>query len=56
MDDGVWNVIQHCWMDNPSKRPMMKHIVKTGMMFTSLQLLLKTLSEVCASEASMDTF
>ena len=54
IDDDVWNVIHHCWMQNPSKRPMMKHIVRADMTFTSLQFLLVTLSEVCASEVSMD--
>ena len=55
VDDGVWNVIHHCWMQNPSKRPTMKHMVRAGMTFTSLHSLLATLSEVCASEALMDT-
>ena len=47
IDDGIWNVIQHCWLQDPSKRPMVKQIVKAGMMFTSLPLLLTSLSEVC---------
>ena len=47
IDDAVWNVIQHCWLQDPSRRPMMKQIVKAGMMFTSLPLLLDALSEVC---------
>ena len=48
IDDGVWNVIQDCWLQDASRRPMMKQIVKAGMMFTSLPLLLASLSEVCA--------
>ncbi|KAF8326236.1 kinase-like domain-containing protein, partial [Amanita rubescens] len=53
IDDGIWNVIQHCWLQDPSKRPMMKQIVKAGMMFTSLPLLLASLSELTVSSGSM---
>lgn len=49
MDDIIWNLVQLCWMHNPSDRPTMELIAEYNMAPSALRLLLATLSEVCAS-------
>ena len=53
MDDGIWNLIEQCWMHNPSERPTMEQIVETYVSFlATLPSLLTTLKEVCTPDPS----
>ena len=53
MDDGIWNLIEQCWMHNPSERPTMEKIVEAYFSFlATLPSLIATLREVCTPDAS----